>query len=203
MNSNLIIVVFAAAFCVGQAKADPTIFDDSQSSPKAQKQPAHAPPTPPPSAAPAPTPPAATQASGDVVDQLKAEILQLQKENAELKSKVKELTETLTAVETRNLAADKAKQEREQRITAAKARDEQDRLSKIKVGVSLSEAERLAKNKAKITHSEMIHLQPRVGYFGPLDVRKEECTLTFTKTGGDTELTLVVTNGVITELSSK
>ncbi|MDB5292648.1 MAG: hypothetical protein JWL69_3889 [Phycisphaerales bacterium] len=201
MKSKFIIAFVAAIICSGQAKGQKSVFDDSPEPSKTRDEPSRDVknradrPDPPPSKPPA-------QSSDELIDELNAKILQLQKENDELKSKVKDLTEALAAVETKDSAKDKAKQEREQRVAAAKQKAETERVARIKAGMSLSEAEFLARTKAKVTSSEIVHLQPRVGYFGPLDIRKDHCTLTVMKNGEACEISLVVMDGVITELTT-
>jgi flagellar motility protein MotE (MotC chaperone) len=205
MNTRLHIALAASIVFAGQLKAADSVFDDSPApsntrNERPSKPREDSPHEDPPRVA---TPPAkpATPSKDDVTEELNARIAQLQKENAELKSKVKELGDALAALETKESAKDKTKQEHDQRVAAAKQRAENERVAKIKAGMPLSEAELLTRNKAKISSSEIVHLEPRVGYFGPLDIRKDHCTLSYTKNGETREMSLVVMEGVITELN--
>jgi flagellar motility protein MotE (MotC chaperone) len=200
MRATLLIVVAASMAFAGQLKAADSVFDDTSApSNTRNEQPAKPREDPPRVATPPAKPPAPTK--DDQTEELNAKIAQLQKENAELKSKVKELGDALAALETKESAKDKVKQEHDQRVAAAKQRAENERIAKIKAGMPLSEAELLTRNKAKISSSEIVHLEPRVGYFGPLDIRKDHCTLSYTKNGETREMSLVVMDGVITEMS--
>ena len=202
MKFNWAFTLVLFALCTGQLKAQKSIFDD----PNAKEEPS-------PSVQPRPAPPVrtapkarpTTRPADEVVEELNAKILQLQRENADLQARVKELSAALTAIDSKKLALDKAKEdakkEHDQRVAAAKARKELENLARIKAGVSLSYAEQLAGNKVKINSSSVVHQAPRVGYFGPLDHRRDECTLPFTKGDQTLEISLVAMDGIITEVN--
>ncbi|HZL34143.1 MAG TPA: hypothetical protein VFC78_02465 [Tepidisphaeraceae bacterium] len=233
MKAVISFVVVLSMVCLSQARAEQSIFNDDgkPASPPSE-------PTPPPSPAPHRVKAGSSGTSSTPsTDDLNDRIVQLQKENADLTLKVKELTELNNILrqvikgnelakvgskqdaapvspqdraiaaeqqraDKRAMARQEADQEREKRKAVAKRKAENERFDKIQVGITLSEAETLAHNRAKLTSSRIIQIQPRVGYFGPLQVREADCTLHAMKDGTDSELWLVVTGGTITSISN-